>query len=835
MTIISSIVSQIRTETAKLDSVEVGTQPLRIRLVTGSCSLVVMAYVGMQEVAALILALGIISELLFWRLHRRYVSQYLTLPLWKILLVWLVSFLIMAIYMAPAISFSSHSDIAVVTLSVIWVCGSFIYIANTYSSLPLLAFFKLVPVITSGFVVIALISKQSFDTSASREWPLMILGLFIFGCLVVENVIRQKRANNALDSAMSVTKQQFQELQSVKQQLVDAVEGLDSGFALYDKDHQLVMHNSRFVAMHPGLDDLIQPGVSYNTLITALINRRLLLAPEKAAPLLEQTTNIDTIELTLANGALYNIRFNTTAHGDQVSLVTDITDAVQGQQKLRAMFDVSADAMFDCDLMKGTVTFDTGFKTQFGHDWTGEHRMPSVWESTLHPEDLEQVKQETEYFIHSQQVRFDIEYRMQRADNSWAYVSQRTVALRDDNGKAVSLIGAVADLTEKRQLEEQLLAAQKMEAMGRISGGIAHDFNNLLAVIMGNAEYLQLIDTSSEAQECVIEIVSATKRGAELTRRLLSFARRSRLAPQRIAPNEMMSGMEQLFSRVLPATIQLNTSFHDDAWFIKVDPAFLESSLLNLVINARDAMPEGGILTIETANQHITDHYTLSRNESIPAGHYVMIAVSDTGQGIPANILERVVEPFFTTKPPNQGSGMGLSMVDGFARQSGGLMRIYSEPNVGTTVRFLLPADTDEHALPAELPVADLALTLNTQRRILLVEDDPNVRDIVARMLEETGFEIIQAASGDAALERYDGLNQRPDVLLTDVVMPGSLQGPALARQLRKRQSDLQIIFMSGYASEAAINGNGLRADDRFLMKPIQRNDLLKVLAEIQH
>ena len=834
MTIMNNIATQIRTETAQLDSVENGTQPLRIRLLTGAFSLVILAYVGMFEAAALILALGAMAELLFWVLHRRYASQYLTLPLWKILLVWLISFLIMAIYMAPAITFSRHTEIAVITLSVMWVCGTFIYIANTYARLPLLAFFKLVPVITSGFVVITLITQPSFDTSSYREWFLMALGLCIFGALVVENVIRQKRANNALESALAVTKQQFQELKSVKQQLADAVEGLDSGFALYDKDQQLVMHNSRFVAMHPGLSDLIKPGIHYDALMSAMVKRRLLLAPEKAVPLLEKASDLESIELTLANGALYNIRFNTTAHGDQVSLVTDITEAVQGQQKLRAMFDVSADAMFDCDLINRTVTFDTGFKTQFGHDWIGRHPLPSVWETTLHPDDQARIKQDTAQFIHSREVRLDIEFRMQRSDGSWAYVAQRTVALRDDNGKAISMIGAVADLTEKRHLEEQLLAAQKMEAMGRISGGIAHDFNNLLAVIMGNAEQLKGVDIPPNANESVREIFNATKRGAELTRRLLTFARRSRLAPERIAPNEMMSGMEQIFSRVLPATISVNSAFQDDVWHIKLDPAFLENSLLNLVINARDAMPEGGILTIETANQHITEDYALSGKEPLPPGRYVMIAVSDTGHGIPANILERVVEPFFTTKPPNQGSGMGLSMVDGFVRQSGGLMRIYSEVDVGTTVRFLLPADPDENGQPDEHPVVDPTLTLNTRLRILLVEDNPNVRAVLARMLEDTGLEIIQAESGDEALERYNSLPKRPDVLLTDVVMPGNLQGPELAQQLREQHPDLQIILMSGYASEAAINGNGLRADDRFLMKPIQRSDLLGLLAAMQ-
>lgn len=833
MKIAHSIEAQIRTEDIQMHTLELSIRPQRIRLMAGLCALAILTFLGMFHIAALLLTLNILIESFQWYIHRNHSSAISEGPIWKILLFWLSGFTNTFIYMAMTISFSLHADVAVITLSIMWICGTFLYIANTYSRLPFFAFFLLIPVIISGFIVIYLIHQTPFDNPGPGNWPLMFIGLCVFGSLVVENVIRQKKSNNDLESALDFTKQQFEELQSVKKQLLDAVEGMDSGFALYDQDQRLVMHNACFVDMYSGLSDLIKPGIKHNALIDAMFERRLLLAPDKALPLLEQDSPTDNIDITMANGALYNMRFNFTAHGNRVSLVTDITNAVQGQQKLRAMFDVSADAMFDCDLIHGTITFDTGFKTQFGHDWIGDHTLPSVWNTVLHPDDADRVHQHIDRFINSQQVRLDIAFRMQCADGRWAQVSQRTVALRDDTGKAVSMIGAVADLTDRHQLEDQLRTAQKMEAMGRISGGIAHDFNNLLAVIMGNAEYLQLNDHNTDIQGCMDEIVSATKRGAELTRRLLSFARRSRLAPQCIAPSEMIDNMGQLFLRVLPASIKLTTSTQQDTWPIKVDPAFLESSLLNLVINARDAMPDGGIINIETSNQLIYDKYSLQHNESLPAGRYVMITVTDTGLGIPENILERVIEPFFTTKGPTHGSGMGLSMVDGFVRQSGGLMRIESEPDEGTTIRFLLPADTDEPKLPAEHSFNEPTLSLNKNLQILMVEDDPHVRDIVARILKEAGLDILQAESGDAALALYERLPQLPDVLLTDVVMPGSLQGPELARKLRERQPNLQIIFMSGYASESAINGNNLRADDHFLMKPIQLNELLNLLASL--
>ncbi len=611
-----------------------------------------------------------------------------------------------------------------------------------------------------------------------------------------------------------------------------AIDSLDSGFALYDEDQRLVLYNRRFVTMNHGLADLIKPGVARADLAAAMFERRLLMVSDRgehrqgfyaAAPM--------NMEVTQASGQIYTVRFNQTNGGDWVTLLTDVTEAVNDQRRLRALFEVSADAMFDYDVQRGKIRFDGGFRAQFGHDFQGEYSVPSPWEDTLHPDDVARVTSQRTEFLAGRGARFETEFRMQRADGSWAYVGERAVALRDDSGAAVQVLGAVADLTEQRLLEDKLHAAQKMESIGRISGGIAHDFNNLLAVIMGNGELLAMAASDPAQRESINEIVDACKRGAELTRRLLSFARRSRLAPAKVRSNDLVNGMGQLIARVLPATISLQTSLQAGLWSIRVDPAFLESALLNLVINARDAMPGGGILTIETANQRVTEDYAIERNELLPPGRYVMIAVTDTGEGIARDMLERVVEPFFTTKGPNLGSGLGLSMVDGFVRQSGGLLRIYSEPGVGTTVKLLLPAEPDQGsqglAASARAPASATPGTL----RVLLVEDDPRVRSVVARSLHDAGLTVLEADSGDAALELYHSLTHQPHVLLTDVVMPGKLQGPALAQELKAVQPDLRIIFMSGYANEAAINGNGLRADDEFLMKPIQRQSLLEAIA----
>ncbi len=626
----------------------------------------------------------------------------------------------------------------------------------------------------------------------------------------------------------------FTEERRATERLREAVEALDSGFALYDADQRLVLHNRRMVELNPGLDDLIRPGVERDTLLAAMTTRKLLLAPEKAAfSQTPQGRNAVNTDVTQADGRLFKVRFNPTQSGDWVSLITDVTEVVQDQKKLRAMFEVTADAVFEYDFASGKIRFDSGFKTHFGYDWSEEYDVPSPWSAIVHPEDRAALTERFRDFITSRQSLFVAEFRMQRADGSWAHVQERAVALRNERGRVVLVIGTVADQTEQRMLEDQLRKAQKMEAIGRISGGIAHDFNNLLAVIMGNAELMGMVSKDPDQKESIDEIVDAARRGAELTRRLLSFARRARLEPQVVDINELVSGMGQLIARVLPATISLQTSLQAGLWRTRVDPAFLESALLNLVINARDAMPKGGVLTIETCNMRVNEDYGIERTETITPGRFVMLAVTDTGHGIAPDILPRVVEPFFSTKSQQLGSGLGLSMVDGFVRQSGGTLRIYSEEEVGTTLKLLLPAAPADAASVRPAAPPQRVEKPSQRKRILMVEDEPKVRKVVMRMLEEFGLDVIAANSGDAALALYQTMQPRPDILLTDVVMPGEVQGPALARKLKALQPDLFIIFMSGYANEAAINGNGLRPDDIFLMKPIQRQKLWETLAQL--
>lgn len=385
------------------------------------------------------------------------------------------------------------------------------------------------------------------------------------------------------------------------------------------------------------------------------------------------------------------------------------------------------------------------------------------------------------------------------------------------------------DVTEARQLQNQLFRSQRMDAVGKLTGGIAHDFNNLLAVIMGN---LELIDDELEdprAKAMVESAIDAILRGSDLTRNMLSFARQAPLEPTIVDLNQLVRNMKSWIGRTLPTTIEVETSLLAGLWPTEVDASSAESGLLNLIINARDAMPGGGKLTIETSNIRIDDDYVDLRGEEIEPGRYVLLAVSDTGEGIEPGNLERIFEPFFTTKPPSVGSGMGLSMIEGFMRQSGGLVRVYSEAGVGTTFKLYFAATTAAKEPVPTTPTVAAGGAIDGQATILLVEDNVDVRTTIRAALTKAGYQVFDAATGDQGLLIFE-THPHIDLVVTDIVMPGELQGTTLARTLRTIRPELPVVFMSGYASEAMVHGNGLLPQDTRLMKPIRRETLLRAI-----
>jgi signal transduction histidine kinase/CheY-like chemotaxis protein len=379
-----------------------------------------------------------------------------------------------------------------------------------------------------------------------------------------------------------------------------------------------------------------------------------------------------------------------------------------------------------------------------------------------------------------------------------------------------------AEADRREQVEEALRQSQKMESIGQLTGGVAHDFNNLLTVVLGNLELVERgLDKWKDGSEARLRrlIQNATQgaqRAASLTQRLLAFARRQPLKPEPLNGNELLSGMSDLLRRALGETIRTEIVAAAGLWMVEADRVQLESAILNLALNARDAMPDGGKLTIETCNAFLDENYCRQRAELTP-GQYVMVAVSDDGTGMTKEVLERAFEPFFTTKEAGQGTGLGLSQVYGFVKQSGGHVSLYSEADQGTSVKIYLP----RRILSTEVtPIGEVPIARgHGGETLLVVEDDAEVRAYIVEALKELNYAVLEAADATAAMELLDRHGTAVDLLLTDVVLPG-LNGRQLALQLQQRHLHLKVLFMTGYSRNAIVHQGKLDADVDLIQKP---------------
>ena len=382
---------------------------------------------------------------------------------------------------------------------------------------------------------------------------------------------------------------------------------------------------------------------------------------------------------------------------------------------------------------------------------------------------------------------------------------------------------------ERTKLEAQLHQAQKMEAIGNLTGGMAHDFNNMLGVIIGNIDLLRdLKGDDPDIDELTREALDAAFRGADLTRRLLAFARQQPLRPQQVDVNELVSGITRLLRRTIGEDVEISLDLAAELWPVVVDPAQLEASLTNLATNARDAMADGGRLMIVTGNRTLDADYAAQHAEVVPGG-YVMLEVSDTGCGMTPEVMHRIFEPFFTTKSRDKGTGLGLSMVFGFIKQSGGHIGVYSEPGIGTTFRLFLPRMAEDVPIVEESVATPLLH--GRGESVLVVEDNAALRRVVTRQLGELGYRVLAAENAAAGLELLD--RQSIDLLLTDIVMPGGINGRELARRARQRWPGIKIVFTSGF-SEARLNGDAgpLAACTPLLSKPYRKEDLASAARE---
>ncbi len=514
----------------------------------------------------------------------------------------------------------------------------------------------------------------------------------------------------------------------------------------------------------------------------------------------------------------------------------------------------------------GTWQLEAEFLTLECSDITRAHygRMEGAlfsyedWLLSIYPEDQPRVQSTLQQSLDSGDD-FIIEYRNCWPDGSLNWVDVRARAIRAKNGRVSSLVGVTSDITERKQAEVQLRRlnetleqqveertsqlrhneevlrqSQKMEAVGQLTGGIAHDFNNMLTGIIGSLELLRrrLARGKTDDLDSLIDLgVTSANRAAALTHRLLAFSRRQSLDSKPVDMNQLIHSMGELLHRSINESIRLELHLQEILWTAEADPNQLESALLNLVLNARDAMPDGGLLVVESFNRTLDKSFTNAHENLLP-GDYVVLSVSDTGYGMPENVISRAFDPFFTTKPIGQGTGLGLSMIYGFSKQSRGHVSITSEVGSGTTVELYLPRFKGIPVQDEEI-FATSAAPANEGETVLIVEDDPAVRALVCQVLGELGYTYLQAGEAASAVPILES-GQRIDLLVSDVGLPG-MNGRQLAEIARQLRPGLKVLFITGYAEHAAVRAGFLEDGMEMITKPFAFDHLTAKVREMIH
>lgn len=522
--------------------------------------------------------------------------------------------------------------------------------------------------------------------------------------------------------------------------------------------------------------------------------------------------------------------------GGALCIVSETTERVMAEKEMRAdrarLWALARDPFLVADRDGTWLAASPAWTDILG--WSEADLIGRTSEWMEHPDDLAKTRGELAALAQGMPTaRFENRFRAK--DGSYRNFSW--TAVPENN-----LIYCVArDVTEQRaharalaDAEDALRQAQKMETLGQLTGGVAHDFNNLLQIVTGNLELLQrgLPEDQARLRRAADNAMAGAERAALLTQRLLAFSRRQPLAPERIDPNRLVSGMSDLLNRTLGETIEVETIQSARIWPVEIDVNQMENALLNLAVNARDAMPDGGKLTIEVANTHIDEDYAAQEAEVSP-GQYVLISVSDTGQGMDEDVLSHAIEPFFTTKEVGRGTGLGLSMVYGFIKQSGGHIRVYSERGHGTTVKIYLPRfygplpDNDTGTVSRATPVC------GGDETVLVCEDDDKVRAYTVDVLKELGYRVMEADNGAAALQTLETASEPIDLLFTDVILPGGMTGADIAQQARAQQPGLRILFATGYARNAIIHHGRLDPGVELLTKPFTYAELATKVREM--
>lgn len=509
-------------------------------------------------------------------------------------------------------------------------------------------------------------------------------------------------------------------------------------------------------------------------------------------------------------------------------IVRDITERKQAEDALREsesrfrqLAENIREVFWLSDPDNNILYVSPAYETIWGRTCESLYRSPNTWLEAIHVEDRERVREAT--LSKAARGTYDEVYRVIRPDGSLRWIRDQGFPVHNAAGDVYRFAGVAEDITESKRADAvmeqqrlQLLQAQKMEAVGQLAGGVAHDFNNLLTIISGYSQILlTLLPDNDPKRTSVKAILDAGSRAASLTRQLLAFSRQAVLEPKVLDLNVVVAETEKMLRRLIGEDLLLTTVLDPKIRRVKVDPGHLAQVLMNLAVNARDAMPKGGKITIETSNLELGEAYVRTHPQ-VELGRYVVLTVSDTGHGMTPDVKAHIFEPFFTTKGVGKGTGLGLAVVHGIVKQSGGHIEVYSEPDIGTTFKIFLPAVEEELSTPKELPSG---LNLRGNETILLVEDEDGVRGLALLILQSHGYQVLAASDGKDAL-RVVAKHQGPiDLLMTDVVMP-NLDGRDLAKALQPRFPRMKVLFVSGYTDDAVVRHGLLQEEVAFLQKP---------------
>ena len=457
---------------------------------------------------------------------------------------------------------------------------------------------------------------------------------------------------------------------------------------------------------------------------------------------------------------------------------------------------------------------------------------PELFTRIVHPDDRETVSMHMKSHVDTEGTEGNhIDFRIITRGDAISWISHYCQPVYDEEGNRLGVRASNIDFTDRMRLSEQLTQSQKMEGIGRLAGGIAHDFNNLLTTIMGYTEIILMqVDQESPLRSGMEEIKKASNRAAHLTRQLLAFSRKQIIQPVVLNINHEVAEMDRMLRRMIGEDIDLVTILEPELWKVKFDPGQLDQVLMNLAVNAKDAMPEGGKLTIETANMDLDETYTRRHGVEMKTGHFVMIAVSDTGMGMDEETQSHIFEPFYTTKEKGKGTGLGLSTVYGIVKQHGGFIWVYSEPGRGTTFKIYLPKVEAEEAFAGEKQIQPE--NLEGSETILLAEDDDSARKLIRSILREYGYRILEAQDGEEAVRLFEQHEGPIHLLLTDVVMPG-MNGRELAERLQPLQPKMKVLYMSGYTDNAIVHAGVMEPGMAFIPKPFTPKDLASKVREV--